>query len=240
VGKTSFFKALAMRPEWFASLHRAVGKDGILALHGPWIIELEELAATKSVATEALNSFITRTADFERPPWGRVHLHLPRRMVFGATTNEKTWLQDHAGARRWLPINVGRIELDEILAWREQLWAEARAAYLAGEDTWIDPVEFREEQESVIEVDEAWTERIASVLETGGAYPLGETMIRIPARATRVTIADIIYVALQRPAPTLGEQRRVQVILGRLGWVRDGGMWVKGLASETQSASQVP
>jgi predicted P-loop ATPase len=53
------------------------------------------------------------------------------------TTNREDFLSDPSGSRRFWVVPVGRIDLDRLRREREQLLAEAVAAYRAGELWWL-------------------------------------------------------------------------------------------------------
>jgi putative DNA primase/helicase len=133
-GKSRTARTLAVQPEWFAGdLPDLANKDALLQLHGRWIIELGELAAIRRAELERIKGFITQPVDVYRPPYARRALTIPRQCVFIATTNESEYLRDKTGNRRFWPVLVGRIDLDALARDRDQLWAEALAAYESGE-----------------------------------------------------------------------------------------------------------
>jgi putative DNA primase/helicase len=132
-GKTSATRALSVREAWYAgSLPDVHSKDAALQLCGRWIIEVAELKAVRNSQVEAVKAFITETADTFRPPYGRRTAQFPRQCVFIATTNEAEYLRDRTGNRRYWPVKCGRIRVDDLIADRDQLWAEAMVAYRAG------------------------------------------------------------------------------------------------------------
>src|SRR6185295_11207428 len=49
----------------------------------------------------------------------------PRSCVFWGSTNDTEYLRSQHGNRRFLPIPVGRIDIEAIRRDRDQLWAEA-------------------------------------------------------------------------------------------------------------------
>lgn len=49
-------------------------------------------------------------------------------MMFG-TTNQEEFLADETGNRRWLPLRVGKMRLDDIKRDVMQLWAEGTELY---------------------------------------------------------------------------------------------------------------
>jgi predicted P-loop ATPase len=133
IGKTSAARALAIMPAWFAgSLPDIHSKDAPLQLIGRWIIELAELKAIRNSQLESIKSFITETSDTFRPPYGRRSAQFPRQCVFIATTNEREYLRDRSGNRRFWPVACGRVRLDPLTADRDQLWAEAVHEYHHG------------------------------------------------------------------------------------------------------------
>lgn len=113
------------------------GKDAAMQLQGAWIHELAELDAVNRAEATRVKSFLTRSVDRFRPPWGRHVVEVPRQCVFAGSTNHDAWLRDETGGRRFLPVRVGAIDLDALRRDVEQLWAEAVARFRAGEKPFI-------------------------------------------------------------------------------------------------------
>lgn len=135
--KSSLFAALAGK-DWFTDAHANLDRDGVMVMAGHWIVELAELASVKKAEVESVRSFITRSVDAFRPPYGRTTVRKPRSFVIVGTTNADAegYLADTAGNRRYWPVRVekGRvIDVEGVAAEREQLLAEAVAAFRAGE-----------------------------------------------------------------------------------------------------------
>jgi predicted P-loop ATPase len=135
-GKSRTARILAVQPDWFCGDLPDLGnKDALLQLAGKWIIELGELAAIRRAELERVKGFISQPSDVYRPPYARRAVTIPRQSVFLATTNESEYLRDRTGNRRFWPVRVGRIDLDALERDRNQLWAEAYLACVAG-DAW--------------------------------------------------------------------------------------------------------
>ncbi len=124
-GKSSLVKYLG--GEWalegLPPLRGANDKDVVDAMQGYWIIEIEELAATRKAEADVLKAFLSRTADRVRLAYERNSRTFPRQCVFIGTTNEQSYMRDQTGNRRMAPIEVGTIDMTKIP--RDQLWAEA-------------------------------------------------------------------------------------------------------------------
>ncbi len=138
IGKTQLFKRIARLP-FNAFLEGATlnpaDKDSVALVISHWIVELGELDATFRKADIAqIKAFITRNTDKFRRPYARKDSEFPRRTVFCATVNETEFLHDPTGNRRFWPIYVNNITIDTNLD-IQQLWAEAKTWYDAGE-TW--------------------------------------------------------------------------------------------------------
>ncbi len=128
---------------WFSdSLSSVHGKDAYEQLQGMWIIEMGELWAARKSEVEALKLFITKQTDNFRVAYGRHTTVFPRQCVIFGTTNDREFLRDKTGNRRFWPVevNVGVPkksfrELDG--ATIDQVWAEARMYWLLGEELYL-------------------------------------------------------------------------------------------------------
>lgn len=108
---------------------------------------------------------------------------------------------------------VRRIDINKVREWRDQLWAEAVAAYRAGERWWLDPTEeedLREYQENFTRVD-CWEDCIARHLATKAA------------QGKAVTVTSVLSEALDIPKARQDPkaEARVKATLERLGWTLD-------------------
>ena len=103
-------------------------------LIGRWVIELAELDGLTSQKNQrAAKAFFTTREDKTRLPYANRTLPHPRTCVFVGTTNEtKPYLTDDTGNRRYWPVRVGAVRLEELEQDRDQLLAEARERYNAG------------------------------------------------------------------------------------------------------------
>jgi predicted P-loop ATPase len=131
VGKSSAFRALAQ--PWFSDTPFRIGdKDALMAVQGVWLYEFSELDSLAKSEETAIKAFITSVEDRFRPPYGTRMVNVRRRVVLGGTTNGEEFLRDATGGRRFWPIKVGEINTEGIAAMRDQLFAEAVAAFDAG------------------------------------------------------------------------------------------------------------
>ncbi len=136
IRKSTVFRILA--GDWFLPELPDIG-DGTRAahaLHGRWLVECGELEALRRSEITAVKDFITRTIDIYRPAYGRNVVRRPRSVVFAGTTNNYRSLSDPTGARRFWPVRCGvenPINTDMLVEVRDQLWAEARERFEAGE-----------------------------------------------------------------------------------------------------------
>jgi putative DNA primase/helicase len=182
-------------------------KDGSQDLAGVWIVELSELSAIRRGAIERVKSFLSRSEDHYRPSYGRRTGNFPRRCVFIGTTNERAYLHDPTGGRRFWPVAVTCGNVEGIARDRDQLWAEAVHRYQAGE-TWHlgeEDEKLAAEEQAEREEDDVWT---AKVLEWAAR------------RTEAFTSSDVLSNAINMPLDRQGraEETRVGIILRRAGF----------------------
>ena len=142
-GKSTFFRLLAVRDEWFSDDLRRLDDDNVYRkLQGHWIIEMSEMIATANAKSiEEIKSFLSRQKEVYKIPYETHPADRPRQCVFGGTSNALDFLPlDRSGNRRFLPVLVNpeqaevHILEDEAAsrAYISQLWAEAMVLYRAG------------------------------------------------------------------------------------------------------------
>jgi predicted P-loop ATPase len=129
VGKSSFGRLLVGGDYFLDSLPNITDKDSALALQGIWSVEMGELANMRRTQLEDVKSYITRTIDKVRPPYGRRWKEHARRCVFFGTTNRQTYLVDDTGNRRFKPVEVGKLNFKKLKEDRDQLFSEAKFLY---------------------------------------------------------------------------------------------------------------
>lgn len=131
IGKSSLLRALVPDPSLFDDgikpIDHTAGKDNLLKLGGPVILELAELSALRKGDVEAIKAFLTAREDTYRPPYGTHPFTIRRRCVFAGTTNSDQYLRDATGNRRFFPVRLADCEIDiaQVVAHRDQIWAEA-------------------------------------------------------------------------------------------------------------------
>lgn len=131
--KSTTFRILG--GEWYSDTPLVLGdKDSYLITGSTWIVELAELSSLRGSDVERHKNFLSSAADKFRPPYGRVPERFERRCVFGGSTNEREYLRDSTGNRRFHCVPVlGIADVEQLERDRDQLWAEAVARFCAGE-----------------------------------------------------------------------------------------------------------
>ena len=134
-GKSSFFRLLALRDEWFTDDLKDLSKDDVYEkLQGHWIIEMSEMLAQRTAKNdEATKAFLSRNRDSYRTRYNKYAKDRPRQCVFAGTTNRLHFLpNDRTGNRRFMPISCTETEAEVFILDNEkesreyirQMWAE--------------------------------------------------------------------------------------------------------------------
>lgn len=105
IGKSTFARYLAIEEDWFCTIENIQGKDAVMNLMGKTVVEIEEFVALRNAksANEA-KSFLSKLSDRIRIPYEKFSTDVPRTCILIGTLNERTFLNDHTGERRYLPI----------------------------------------------------------------------------------------------------------------------------------------
>lgn len=152
IGKSTFIRI--MGKDWYSeSLKISDMKDKTAAekLLGSWVIEISEMDGMNTTKADTLKSFLSAQQDKYRPAYGRETVTNKRQCIIIGTSNEREFLKDDTGNRRFWPIDVGKnaptknvfTELPEVI---DQMWAEAYVMWVLGEPLYPD-AEMAEEAE---------------------------------------------------------------------------------------------
>lgn len=241
-GKSSALKILAIEDQYFSD-EIILGEDLRTqqeAMRGKFIMELPELAGLNTGEVRRVKAFVSKSHDRARGAFQRSVEELPRRCLLIGTTNDKDYLKDATGNRRFWPVEVGKIDLEGLREARDQLWAEAAAA----EPTAPDPITIPEALWG--EAAKRAAERVASdpwedILEGGlpGVAKPVEGELRVSTQAVFEKVLK-----LEARLAGMREARRLAECMRKLGWagpkpMRIDGAPVKGYSREPDMASKL-
>lgn len=142
VGKSTLIRKLGK--EWYSDSFASVtGKEAFEAIQSVWILELAELAGLKKAEMEQIKHFISKPEDRYRVAYGKRTENFPRQCIFIGTTNNKDFLRDPTGNRRFWPVDIDETNATKSVfnnlneAEVSQIWAEAVEIYSQGEDLFL-------------------------------------------------------------------------------------------------------
>lgn len=211
--KSTLVRVLA-GSEWFSDqVGDVTNKDASQMIQGIWIMEIPEMDKFSRAESNAVKDFLARLFDRYRPPYGHNAIKRERRTVFFGTINPDGvgYLKDTTGNRRYWPVTVRAIDLDGIREDREQLWAEARAAYEAKESWWVDDdrADIVVPEQDARRDDDVWEPKIRSWLDD----PVRMQMER------NFTSSDVLskVIGLELKQQKQSEKIRVAKILKMMG-----------------------
>ena len=130
---------------WYSDSFGTIqGKEAYDSIQGVWIMEMGELAGLRKAEMETIKHFISKCDDRYRVAYAKRTESFPRQCIFIGTTNNREFLNDPTGNRRFWPVDVA-INKPSKNIWHDlnqpeidQLWAEAVTLYLSGESIFLD------------------------------------------------------------------------------------------------------
>jgi predicted P-loop ATPase len=209
IRKSSALAVLGGR--WFTVIHeRVTEKDFFQSMQGVWLIEVSEMSAFPAAQMERVKSVITTRNDRFRGSYDPRPTNHPRQCVFAGTTNRDDWGHDETGLRRFWPVKVRGIELEELESVRDDLFAEAVWRYHRGEPWWEVP-----EVASTVQADrqdyDEWTPKI-----------LDWAQQQLALSQDYILIGNALSDGLRLPIQLInkGAQMRAANILRKANWKR--------------------
>lgn len=166
-GKTRGVSALAPEEGSFVEVNLEHRDDNLArSLRGKLIGELGELRGLMTREAESIKAWMTRTHEEWIPKYREFATRFPRRLVFIGTTNDDEFLGDATGERRWLPIRVGKVDVEAIERDRDQLWAEGVELFKRAGVQWRDAQHLAKDEHAHYKVHDTWESAIVGWLET--------------------------------------------------------------------------
>ena len=139
--KSTAIETLAVREGWFTDCLplNAEPKVAIEQTRGIWIAEAGELSGMRKADIDKLKNFLSRKRDRGRLAYGHLTSDVPRQFIAIGTTNNREYLKDQTGNRRFWPVAIERFDVARLGADIDQLWAEASCREAAGASIRLDP-----------------------------------------------------------------------------------------------------
>ena len=136
-------------------------------------------------------------------------------MFFG-TTNQQELFVDETGNRRFLPVTVGRANVEAIAADRAQLWAEGSELFNKHGVMWRSAETLAADEHEQHMVTDAWADLISEGLHRTDDLRGEES----PASRGYVTLLDVLrnILSLDAKSSSGAAGDRAKKCLRRLGW----------------------
>lgn len=212
IGKSTVLSVLA-GPAFKDLTFSAHDKDAMQDLRGAWVVEYSELTGLGKRDDDWLKGHIARATDSYRASYGRSSQNYPRACVLAGTVNPQgdgRYLRDAENRRYW-PVECAAEPrtLPARLGWltqhRDQVLAEALAAYRGGEVWYLDrDVGQTAAQEARREIDPLEAS-VPGVV--GDDYEVDMRVLRTDPRLVR----DL-------PSSAVGQAKALAKVLRRLGF----------------------
>lgn len=142
VGKTSLLQKLG--GDWYTdSVTDFANKDNYDIMLKSLIVNDDEMVASNRMSFAETKAFISKTSLRYRKPYMKRTEGFAKNFILARTTNQKEYLKDKTGERRFLPVMANtsaqvkhpmEIESETI----EQIWGEAVTIYKSGVDLMFD------------------------------------------------------------------------------------------------------
>jgi predicted P-loop ATPase len=243
IGKSTMLRLLASDENFSdAEIIGQDKRDQQESIQGIWIYEIAELEGLYKSEVTQMKMFASKQVDAARPAYGRSRVDRPRRCIMVATTNEKTYLRDPTGNRRFWPVllhgvihkpeaGIRMIDLTGIKRDRDQLWAEAAAVEATGEPLVIPEKLWpaaKVQQQARMEID-AWVDVLALRLAARtikGKTIDGEFAVASDANgngqwrvATDYLLTEVLSIPVERQ--NNNHTKRLAAVMSLLGWTRN-------------------
>lgn len=193
IRKTTLIQMMAPDEEMYGEI-RLDDKDDNMSrkLRGKLVGELEELRGLNSRALEEIKAFISRRKEAWVPKFKEFENYFWRRCLFFGTTNEPEFLADPTGERRWLPGQCGKIDVETLVAYRDQYWAEGATLFAMDGVLWQDAERLAKAEHLKFKIsDRSWVAKLTEWLDDEDSMaepPLKKGYVTLPEALSAIGI----------------------------------------------------
>jgi hypothetical protein len=219
IHKSSLIAAIAGKKYTFAPSNKKClsDLDDLRKMHQSVITELPELIGLVGMDELTVKNVLAKPSDHIRALFAKKAMECERKFVFVGTTNDKKYLTAGMGRRRFWPVEIPKgttIDLNAIMADRDQLFAEAVQRYKDGYLYWHMPKDLLDPFVESKIMDDALTAPVKEVMQSmGGPFTTLDVYKRLEASGY-ITKGLNSYIA-----------SRIEGILRRQGCEYDGLHW---------------
>lgn len=226
--KTSSLEVLAPEPEAFGEVD--LGKDDdVIArqLRGKSVIELAEMRGFKGRDADANKAWVSRRKEEWTPKYKEFTTTYWRRCLIIGTANDAEQLDDPTGARRFLPVHVGKVRLDDLRRDAEQLWAEGAAQFRESGIAWQRAEELARAEHHKFEVVDEKQVLVEQFMESIPPIVPGQPLPTEKRSAQPIRGVDILTSCWGMAVGQIkkNDEMALAKIMKRLGYVRTD-VWV--------------
>nr|WP_057930201.1 VapE domain-containing protein [Burkholderia ambifaria] len=223
--KSESIATLVPREDWFGEVdfgEREVETSRKMC--GKLLCEVPELKGLSGRDVESIKAFASRRVEEFRWPYDRHLTRYLRRTLLIGSTNQTEFLADETGNRRWLPVTVGKVDIDGIRKVRDLLWSEGRKIFNTHGIQWKDAQNLaKSEHGQYLVSDDAWESAIEKWLASspvnlpmsGGNSQGGGTNGENGFSMTEVATGALHF---EEKNIKQSDQRRIARVLRKLGY----------------------
>lgn len=164
-GKTTSIESMCPIDSAFTEVDLEKKDDDIARqLRGKLVAEIAELKGLASRDAESIKAWVSRRTEEWTPKYKEFVTRYDRRNLCIGTGN-KNFLDDDTGERRWLPMEVGTVDVERIQADRDQLWAEGVTLFKRSGVAWQEAQRLAPQEHGKFKIGDPWEEAIAAWLQ---------------------------------------------------------------------------
>ena len=246
-GKSTGVAAICPHSDLFTEISFNEKEDDLARkMRGRLVGEISELRGLNTRDVESIKAFVTRTHETWTPKFKEFSTTYRRRIVLIGTTNQQQFLADQTGNRRWLPITVGKVNVEKIRQDHLQLWAEARDTYNGVQ--WEEAERLAKDNHGNHMIVDPWQEVVHSWLISENLIPRYGSVFNTDSF---VTTHQVLVGAIKMEPKTIDRrfQMRAADVLNSLGFVKNGSRRINGQSknvfihqsiADTASTLQIP